>query len=78
MRIFSLFQLCLVVFTIYAVVKFEGGLRIYVPFLALATVFIFEKLQTELKNKKEPVAEVEIVKSIRDIGKSGTGTVASA
>ncbi len=53
MGIFSLFELFLVVFTFYAVVKFEGGAKIVVPALCLAVVFLFERLQGRLKEDEE-------------------------
>ncbi len=45
MGIFSLFELFLVLFTFYAILKYEGGMRIIVPILCLAAVFLFERLQ---------------------------------
>ena len=51
MRAFSLFELFLTVFAIYAIFKFEGGTRIVVPILCLGVVFLFERL------RKKPVEE---------------------
>ena len=53
MGIFSLFDLFLVIFTFYAIIKYEGGMRILVPFLCLAAVFLFERLQGRLKEDEE-------------------------
>jgi hypothetical protein len=53
MVFFSLFELFLVAFAFYAVVKFEGGGRIVVPTLCLVTVFLFERLQGRLKEDEE-------------------------
>jgi hypothetical protein len=47
MRLFSLFELFLVVFSLYAIFKFEGGMRTLVPILCLLTVFLFEMLREE-------------------------------
>jgi len=49
MGIFSLFELFLVLFTFYAILKYEGGMRIIVPILCLIAVFLFERLQGRLK-----------------------------
>ena len=53
MGIFSLFELFLVLFTFYAIFKYEGGLRILVPILCLFAVFLFERLQGRLKEDEE-------------------------
>lgn len=53
MGIFSLFELFLVLFTFYAITKYEGGLRILVPLLCLAAVFLFERLQGRLEEDEE-------------------------
>ena len=53
MGIFSLFELFLVIFAFYAVIKLEGGGRIVVPTLCLAVVFLFERLQGRLKEDEE-------------------------
>jgi len=53
MGIFSLFELFLVLFTFYAIFKYEGGLRILVPILCLVAVFLFERLQGRLKENEE-------------------------
>ncbi len=54
MRVFSLFQLLLVVFAFYATVKFdEDGMRITVIFLCLVAVFLFERLQKRIAEDEE-------------------------
>jgi len=53
MGIFSLFELFLVLFTFYAILKYEGGMRIIVPILCLIAVFLFERLQGRLKEDEE-------------------------
>ncbi len=53
MGIFSLFELFLVIFAFYAIIKFEGGSRIVVPSLCLVVVFLFERLQGRLKEDEE-------------------------
>jgi len=53
MGIFSLFELFLVVFTFYAIVKLEGEMRIVVPILCLVAVFLFERLHGRLKENEE-------------------------
>ncbi len=53
MGIFSLFELLLVAFTFYAIINYEGGMRILVPLLCLAAVFLFERLQGRLKEDEE-------------------------
>lgn len=53
MGLFTLFELFLVLFTTYAIFKYEGGMRILVPILCLVIVFIFERLQERLKEEEE-------------------------
>ena len=53
MGLFSLFELFLVVFTLYAVLKYEGGMRILVPIMCLVAVFLFERLQARLQEDEE-------------------------
>lgn len=53
MGIFSLFELFLIMFTFYAILKYEGGMRILVPILCLIAVFLFERLQGRLKEDEE-------------------------
>ena len=53
MGVFSLFELFLVVFSLYAMLKYEGGMRILVPIMCLVAVFLFERLQARLKEDEE-------------------------
>jgi len=53
MGIFSLFELFLVLFTFYAILKYEGGMRVLVPILCLVAVFLFERLQGRLQEDEE-------------------------
>ena len=53
MGVFSLFELFLVVFSLYAILKYEGGMRILVPIMCLVVVFLFERLQARLKEDEE-------------------------
>jgi hypothetical protein len=53
MGIFSLFELFLIMFAFYAILKYEGGMRILVPILCLIAVFLFERLQGRLKEDEE-------------------------
>ena len=53
MGVFSLFELFLVLFTFYAILEYEGGMRILVPILCLVAVFLFERLQGRLKDDEE-------------------------
>ena len=53
MRIFSLFELFLVVFSLYAIFQYEGGMRVLVPILCLVAVFLFERLQGRIEEDEE-------------------------
>lgn len=53
MGIFSLFELFLVIFTFYAIFKYESGMRILVPIMCLVAVFLFERLQGRLREDEE-------------------------
>jgi len=53
MGAFSLFELFLVFFAFYALLKFEGGVRAVVPILCLVVVFLFERVQRRLKENQE-------------------------
>jgi len=53
MGIFSLFELFLIMFTFYAILKYEGVMRILVPILCLIAVYLFERLQGRLKEDEE-------------------------
>ena len=53
MGIFSLFELFLVVFTFYAIIKYDGVMRVVVPIMCLVAVFLFERLQGRMKEDEE-------------------------
>ena len=53
MRIFSLFELLLVVFAFYGIIKYEGALRALIPILCLFTVFLVERLQGRMDETEE-------------------------
>ena len=53
MGIFSLFELFLVVFTFYAIIKCDGVMRVVVPIMCLVAVFLFERLQGRMKEDEE-------------------------
>jgi len=53
MGIFSLFELFLVVFTFYAIIKYDGVMRVLVPIMCLVAVFLFERLQGRMKEDEE-------------------------
>ena len=53
MGLFSLFELCLVLFTIYAILKYEGGTRILVPILCLVAVYLIEKIKGRLEDDEQ-------------------------
>ena len=53
MGIFSLVELFLVLFTFYAIIKFDGVVRILVPIMCLVAVFLFERLQGRMKEDEE-------------------------
>jgi hypothetical protein len=53
MGLFSLFELFLVVFTIYAILKYEGGTRILIPILCLVAVYLFEKIKGRLEEEEQ-------------------------
>ena len=53
MTIFSLFELFLTVFSLYAILRFQGQMRILVPLLGLFGVLLCERLQKRLKEEKE-------------------------
>jgi len=51
MGLFTLFELFLVIFSLYAILKYEGGMRILVPVMCLVAVFLFERLQASYRKK---------------------------
>jgi len=53
MGLFSLVELFLVLFTIYALFKYEGGTRILVPLLCLVAVYLFERLQGRMEDNEQ-------------------------
>ena len=53
MRIFSLFELLLVVFAFYGIIKYEGALRALIPILCLCTVFLLQRLQGRMDETEE-------------------------
>ena len=53
MRIFSLFELLLVVFAFYGIIKYEGALRALIPMLCLFAVFLVERLQGRMDETEE-------------------------
>ena len=53
MGLFSLFELFLVLFTIYAIFKYEGGTRILIPILCLVAVYLFEKIKGRLEEDEQ-------------------------
>jgi hypothetical protein len=53
MRIIALFELLLVVFAFYGIIKYEGSLRALIPILCLFTVFLLQRLQGRMDETKE-------------------------
>ena len=53
MRIHLLFELFLVIFTLYAILNYKGSKAVLVPVLCLGTVYLFEQL------RKNPPKKVE-------------------
>ena len=52
MRVYSFFELFLTVFAFYAVLEFEGYMRIVISSLCLFTSYLFGRLRTGLKEKE--------------------------
>ena len=52
MKVYTLFELFITVFAFYAILEFEGDLRIIIPSLCLLTSFLFGRLRTGLKEKE--------------------------
>ena len=53
MGLFSLFELFLVLFTIYAILNYEGGTRILVPIVCLVAIYLFEKVKGRLEDNEQ-------------------------
>jgi len=53
MKVYTLFELFLTVFSFYAILEFEGDMRIIIPSLCLLTSCLFGRLRTNLKEKGE-------------------------
>ena len=53
MRIFALFELLLVVFAFYGIIKYEGALRALIPILCLSIVFLLQRLQGRMDETEE-------------------------
>jgi len=51
MKVFTLFELFLVLFTFYALFEFGGVMRTLVPIICLITVFLFEMLRKGIKQR---------------------------
>lgn len=52
MKIYTLFELFITVFAFYAILKFEGDMKIIIPSLCLLTSFLCGRLRTGLKEKE--------------------------
>ena len=52
MKIYSLFELFLTAFAFYAILEFEGDMRIVISSLCLLISFMFERLRVGLKEKE--------------------------
>ena len=50
-KTFMLFELFLVVFAFYAMLKYTGNLRLFVPFVCLVTVLVAGKVETSLTDR---------------------------
>jgi hypothetical protein len=76
MGFFSLFELFLVLFTFYAITKYEGTMRVIVPILCLFAVFLFERLQVRIKEDEE--AKKRLLKyKLEDLKKEASQTKSS-
>ena len=53
MKIIALFELLLVVFAFYGIIKYEGALRALIPMLCLFAVFLVERLQASIDETEE-------------------------
>ncbi len=52
MKVYSLFELFLTAFAFYAILEFEGDMKIVISSLCLLTSFLFGRLRTGLKEKE--------------------------
>jgi hypothetical protein len=52
MKVYTLFELFLTVVAFYAILKFDGDMRIIVPSLCLLTSCLFGRLRANLKGKE--------------------------
>lgn len=53
MRMLSLFELLLGLFSFYALFTYEAGKGMLVPVLCLCTMYLFEKLRQRMKEEEE-------------------------
>jgi hypothetical protein len=52
MKVYALFELFIIIFAFYAILEFEGDMRIIIPSLCLLTSFLFGRLRITLKEKE--------------------------
>jgi hypothetical protein len=52
MKVYTLFELFLTAFAFYAILEFEGDMRIIIPSLCLLTSCLFGRLRRGLKEKE--------------------------
>jgi hypothetical protein len=52
MKVYSLFELFLIAFALYAILEFEGSMRIVISSLCLLTSYLFGRLRIGLKEKE--------------------------
>lgn len=53
MKVYSLFELFLTAFAFYAILEFEGDMRIVISSFCLLASFLFGRLRSGLKEKEE-------------------------
>ncbi len=70
-----LFQLFLAVFAVYAVLKYSGNQRLYIPLTCLFTMFLVGKVETAVteKDKKDEKQRAKAGKGAEEEG-SNTST----
>ena len=61
MKVYSLFELFLTLFAFYAIIKFDGDMKIIVPSLCLLTSCLFGRLRANLKEKEEREQRLEYI-----------------